>query len=206
MMMAPSKRVDDTPDSDHIATVMKWKKGMASQPFEVRLPGRLGELGESLPSFSLVIYYGISKSYRKDSGLTSYYHVAGLFSRATDLEYALSQAKAIELSYLTKAQLQTEFGYLRLSDLNIGTVFTVVAVFDHSLGKDDEASDILLCQVISSSPKWCQSSTICELIIPKRFEDLLKDDSLPIIGRYKGKAQTKGGIKIHDIEFFRIQE
>ena len=46
-----------------------------------------------------------------------------------------------------------------------------------------------------------------DMILPRRFLPLLKDDWLPIIGRFSGMLQTKCGTKTYyDVQFMKTND
>ena len=65
----------------------------------------------------------------------------------------------------------------------------------------------ILARVVRTRKEGQETYKEEDMILPGRFLPLLKDDRLPIIGRYMGMRQTKCGARIYyDVQFMKTND
>ena len=117
------------------------------------------------------------------------------------------ELQAANLFILTQDQLREKVGIITLGDVDEGALFTEIWASPYMVGEGENMREDILARVVQTRKEGQESHKKENMILHKRFLPLLRDDRLPIIGRYSGKRQTKCGAKTYyDVQFMKTND
>ena len=151
---------------------------------------------------TLVVFYGIS-TFVKDGVDMTYYQIKCLHGEPDSVKGDV-ELQAANLSILTHDQLREEVGIITLGDVDEGALFTVISTSPYMVGEGENMREDILARVVRTRKEGQELYKEEDMILPRRFLPLLKDDRLPIVGRYSGMRQKKCGTKrYYDVKFMK---
>ena len=142
---------------------------------------------------TLVVFYGIS-TFVKDEVDMTYYQIKCLHGEPDSVKGDV-ELQAANLSILTHDQLREKVGIITLGDVDEGALFTVISTSPYMVGEGENMREDILARVVRTRKEGQELYKEEDMILPRRFLPLLKDDRLPIVGRYSGMRQKKCGTK-----------
>ena len=204
--MAPSELLEVNGREVHVVTVRPWNDGKQDdEEITVQLPAKLTQKNKALAMNTLVVFYGIS-TFVKDGVDMTYYQIKCLYGELDSVQGDVKLQAAI-LSILTQDQLREKVGMITLGDVDEGALFTVISASPYMVGEGENMREDILARVVRTRKEGQELYKEEDMTLPKRFLPLLRDDRLPIIGRYSGKRQTKCGTKTYyDVQFMRTND
>ena len=187
--MAPSELLEVNGREVHVVTVRPWNDGkQEDEEITVQLPARLTQKGKVMAVNTLVVFYGISTFVRDGVDMT-YYQIKCLYGEPDSVQGDV-ELQAANLSILTQDQLREKVGIITLGDVDEGVVITVISTSPYMVGEVEKIREDILARVVRTRKEGQEAYKEEDMILPARFLPLLKDDRLPIIGRYLGMQQT----------------
>ena len=76
-----------------------------------------------------------------------------------------------------------------------GALFTVISTSPYMVGEGEKVREDILARVVRTRKEGQETYKEEDMILPGRFLPLLKDERLPINGRYSGIRLTKCGAR-----------